>query len=149
MDESNLNNISRNLLPLHQPHKIGGNTDIKTLNGVNTKTPNGEITNGEITSGKKVKATDSLQNLCGSHFARILRILRFSQGVSLTNNSDSLASDGEVYTEYLVVRIILMRTVCQVVLSGSHPSLTFHALAWLKMKLCAFSKTVHTSGNMS
>ena len=23
-----------------------------------------------------------------------------------------------------------MRTVCQVVLSGSHPSLTFHAFAW-------------------
>ena len=43
----------------------------------------------------------------------------------------------------------LMRTVWQVVLSGSHPSLTFHALAWLKMKLCAFSKTVHTSRNMS
>ena len=43
----------------------------------------------------------------------------------------------------------LMRTVCQVVLSGSHPSLTFHALAWLKMKLCAFSKTAHTSRNMS
>ena len=42
-----------------------------------------------------------------------------------------------------------MRTVCQVVLSGSHPSLTFHALAWLKMKQCAFSKTVHTSRNMS
>ena len=42
-----------------------------------------------------------------------------------------------------------MRTVCQVVLSGSHPPLTFHALAWLKMKQCAFSKTVHTSRNMS
>ena len=43
----------------------------------------------------------------------------------------------------------LLRTVCQVVLSGSHPSLTFHALAWLKMKLCAFSNTVHTSRNKS
>ena len=43
----------------------------------------------------------------------------------------------------------LLRAVYQVVLSGSHPSLTFHALAWLKMKLCAFSKTVHTSRNMS
>ena len=29
-----------------------------------------------------------------------------------------------------------MRTVCHVVLSGGHPSLTFHTLAWLKMKLC-------------
>ena len=54
-----------------------------------------------------------------------------------------------VYTEHFVARIFLMRTVCQEVLSGSHPSLTFHALAWLKMKLCAFSKTVHTSRNMS
>ena len=43
----------------------------------------------------------------------------------------------------------LMRTVCQVVLSGGHPSLTFHALAWLKMKLCAFSQTVHASRNVS
>ena len=43
---------------------------------------------------------------------------------------------------YFVARIFLMRTVCQV-------SLTFHALAWLKMKPCAFSKTVHTSRNMS
>ena len=34
-------------------------------------------------------------------------------------------------------------------LSGSHPSLTSRALAWLKMKLCAFSKTVHTSRNKS
>ena len=33
--------------------KIGGNTNIaKTLNGVNTKTPNGEITNGKITNGE-------------------------------------------------------------------------------------------------
>ena len=54
-----------------------------------------------------------------------------------------------VYTEHLVARIVLMRTVCQVVLSDSHPSPTFHALAWLKMKKCAFSKTVHTSRNMS
>ena len=54
-----------------------------------------------------------------------------------------------LYTEHFVARIFLMRTVCQEVLSGSHPSLTFHALAWLKMKLCAFSKTDHTWRNMS
>ena len=58
MDESKLGRISRNLLPLHHLHKNGGNTNIKTLNGVNTKTHNGEITNcktanGEITSGEK------------------------------------------------------------------------------------------------
>ena len=52
-------------------------------------------------------------------------------------------------TEHQVARIFLMRRVCQEVLSGSHPSLTFHVLAWLKMKQCAFSKTVHTSRNMS
>ena len=54
-----------------------------------------------------------------------------------------------VYTEHLVARIFLMRTVCQVVLSSTRSSLTFRALAWLKMKLCACSKTVHTSRNMS
>ena len=54
-----------------------------------------------------------------------------------------------VYTEHLVAHNFLMRTVCQVVLSGSHPSLTFHAFAWLKMKQCAISKTVHTSRSMS
>ena len=54
-----------------------------------------------------------------------------------------------VYTEHFVPRIFLTRTVCQVVLSGRHPSLTFHAFAWLKVKQCAFSKTVHTSRNMS
>ena len=53
-----------------------------------------------------------------------------------------------VYAEQLVARIFLMRTVCQVVLSGRHPSLTFHAFAWLTMKLCAFSKTVHNSRYM-
>ena len=41
------------------------------------------------------------------------------------------------YKEHFIAHIFLMRTVCQVVLSGSHPSLTFHALALLKMKLCA------------
>ena len=54
-----------------------------------------------------------------------------------------------MYTEHFVARIFLIRTVCQAVLSGSHPSLTFHALAWLKMKQRAFSKTVHTSRNTS
>ena len=32
--------------------EIGGNTNIKTLNGVNAKTPNGKITQGEITQGE-------------------------------------------------------------------------------------------------
>ena len=32
----------------------------------------------------------------------------------------------------------VMRTVCQRVLSGGHPSPTFHAFAWFKMKQCAF-----------
>ena len=41
-----------------------------------------------------VKATDALQNLCGSHFARFLSTRRFFQGVSLTGNSDSVVSDG-------------------------------------------------------
>ena len=48
--------ISRYTLPIHYLHKIGRNTNnktlsganTKTLNGANTKTPNGEITNGEI-----------------------------------------------------------------------------------------------------
>ena len=43
---------------------------------------------------KRVKATDSLHGLCGSHFARFLRIRRYVQGPSLTGNSDSLVIDG-------------------------------------------------------
>ena len=31
---------------------MSGNTNIESLNGVNTKTLNGEITNGQITNGK-------------------------------------------------------------------------------------------------
>ena len=42
-----------------------------------------------------------------------------------------------------------MRTVCQLALSGSHPSLTFPAPAWPEMKQCAFSKADHTPRNMS
>ena len=34
--------------------------------------------------------------------------------------------------------IFLLHTVCQAVLSGSYPSLTFHALAWLKMRQRTF-----------
>ena len=55
----------------------------------------------------------------------------------------------EVYTEHFVALIILLRTVCQVMLSGHHPSLTFRAFALLKMKQCAFLKIVHTSRSMS
>ena len=43
---------------------------------------------------ERVRATDSLQNLCSSHFTRFLRIRGFFQGVSLTGNSDSFLSDG-------------------------------------------------------
>ena len=63
----------------------------------------------------------------------------------------------KVHTEHLVPRIFLMRTVCQVVLSGSHPSFILSLrctcigprASRLKMELCTFSKTVHTSRNMS
>ena len=59
MDESKLENLFLATFFLSIIlTKIGGNTNVKTLNGVNTKTPNGEITtgkinNGEITSGEK------------------------------------------------------------------------------------------------
>ena len=63
MDESNWKKtISRNFLPHHHLHKIGCNLNFKTLNGVNTKTLNFEITDGETQVVKSVKATDSLQN---------------------------------------------------------------------------------------
>ena len=54
--------------------------------------------------------------------------------ISLTGDSDSLASDGGVHTEHLVARIFLMRTVCKVVLSGSHPSFILSPMHmhWLK-----------------
>ena len=68
MDESKLENVlsGRNLLPLHHLHKIGGNTNIKTLNGVNPKTLNGEITKCKITRSQvveRVKAPDSLHSI--------------------------------------------------------------------------------------
>ena len=46
--------ISRNLLPLDHLRKIGGhmNTNIKTLDGMDTKTFNGKITNDKITNDK-------------------------------------------------------------------------------------------------
>ena len=46
-------------LPLHHLHKMGGNTNIKTLNGVNTMTPNGEITNGTVINGENTSGTKS------------------------------------------------------------------------------------------
>ena len=67
----------------------------------------------------------------------------------LQKNSDSRVTDGRCTQDTLSHAFFSMRTVCQVMLSGSHPSLTFHALAWLKMKQCAFSETVHTSRNMT
>ena len=48
------NLLGRNLLPLHHPHNNGGNTNIKTLNGANTKTLNGEITSGGKSDGCSV-----------------------------------------------------------------------------------------------
>ena len=89
--------FSRKSLPPHHLHKIGGNTNIKTLNGVNTKTLDGKITNGKITNGEnRVKAEDSLQNRCGSHIARTLRTRRCVSRFLLTGNSDSIVSDGNV-----------------------------------------------------
>ena len=41
----------RNLLP-HHPHNNGGNTNMKTPNGANTKTLNGEVNNGKINNGE-------------------------------------------------------------------------------------------------
>ena len=74
---------------------------------------------------------------------RFLHLWRLQCGAGVA------VDDLGTYKEHFIARIFLMRTVCQVVLSGSHPSLTFHAFALVKMKLCAFSKTVHTSCNMS
>ena len=55
---------NRNVLPLHHLHKFSGNTNIKTLNGVNTKTPNGEITSGEKSEGYRLFAKPMWQPLC-------------------------------------------------------------------------------------
>ena len=70
------------------------------------------------------------------------------ENIRLQGNSRARASDG-VCTQHFVASIFLMRTVCQVVLLGSHPSLTFHAFVWFKTKQCAFPRTVHISRNMS
>ena len=51
MDESKLEQLTgRNLLPLRHPDNT--DTNIKRLNGADTKTPNGEITNGKTTYGE-------------------------------------------------------------------------------------------------
>ena len=57
----------RNLLPLHHPHNNGGNTNIKTLIGANTKTPNGEIISGGKSDGYRLFANPMWQPLCKIH----------------------------------------------------------------------------------
>ena len=55
--------ISHNFLP-HHLHKIGGSTNIKTLNGMNTKTPTGKITSGEKSEGHRLFAKPMWQPRC-------------------------------------------------------------------------------------
>ena len=72
--------FSRNLLPLHHLHKVGGNTNtnIKTLNGLDIKTPNGEITSGKITIGEIINGEFAV----------------FFSNVSRTDISECRARDG-------------------------------------------------------
>ena len=49
----NWKNLFLTTFPLCHLHKIGSNTNNKTLNCVNSKTLNGKITSGEITRGGK------------------------------------------------------------------------------------------------
>ena len=68
MDESILEKpISRNLFFII--FTIGGNTNIKTLNGVNTKTLNGKITNVKITSSAQSEGYRLLAKLWWQPYA--------------------------------------------------------------------------------
>ena len=64
MDESKLENLFLATFLFIMFATIGGNTNIKTLNGVNTKTHNGEITSGEKSEGYRLFATPTRQPLC-------------------------------------------------------------------------------------
>ena len=53
---------------------MGGNKNIKTLNDVNSKRPNGKIANGEITSGEKSEGYRLFAKTYVAATARFLRI---------------------------------------------------------------------------
>ena len=70
MDESKLENLFHATFPLHHLQKIGSNTNIKTLNCANSKTPNGKITSGEITRCGK---SESYSLFCKTDVAATLQ----------------------------------------------------------------------------
>ena len=102
MDESQIGGLfSCNLFPLHHPHKNWWQherQDSQWSEHQDTQWRDRHVVN-------RVKATDSWQNRCGSHFARFLRIRMIFQGVPLTGTGDSLfVNDGVVKTEHPVAR---------------------------------------------
>ena len=103
--------MSRNLLLPHHPHTIGdnSNTNIKTLNGVDTKTPNGEITSGKIMIGvvfqlaAGAKSTLFLSvvwwiNLCGGSWM----VLSGQELMNMTGVGISFASPTKLRTHMLI-----------------------------------------------
>ena len=51
-------------LPPHHPRNNGDNTNLKTFNGANTKTLNGEITRGGKSDGYRLLANPVWKPLC-------------------------------------------------------------------------------------
>ena len=125
MDESKIGGlISRNLLPLHHLHKIGGNTNvnIKTLNGVDTKTPNDGITNGKVMIGVVFLL---VAGYCFATPTNKITNVKLGNGESADLFSKSLACRHErmsctrraVKTEHLVARTLLSVLSCRARLS--------------------------------
>ena len=73
--------IGRFRLPLHYHTTM-----------VATRTPRHSMARSRLV--ERVMATDSLQILCGGHFARLLRIRRFFSQMSRTDISECRARDG-------------------------------------------------------
>ena len=79
---------------LHHLHKIGGQREHeKKLNGVDTKTPNGEIINGKIINGK---ITDGEILKCGDlvFFFQMSRVQTLAKVVRTLNHAHMCGAPG-------------------------------------------------------
>ena len=100
MDESKLEDLLHTIFFFFIfTNVVGGNTNtnIKTLNDVDAKTPNGEFVNGKITNGKIINGMITDGEIING-------VLGFFFQVSRTDISECRALDGGVKTEHFVAR---------------------------------------------
>ena len=93
----------RNLLPPHHQHNKGGNTNTETLSMA--RTPRHSMARSPMARSQvveRVMATDSLQILCGSHFARFLHIRRIFHRFRVQTLANVVHAT--VKTEHIVAR---------------------------------------------